>query len=131
MEKKQDIALLLLRLGFGGAMLYGHGWGKLLRFFGEDPIKFSDPFGIGPVPSLVLVTFAEFFCSILIIFGLFTRWATIPLIIAMLVAVFYAHLDDPFSNKEKALLYLLTFVSLYFTGPGIYSIDEKWHNRNV
>ena len=38
-DKKRDIALLLLRLTFGGAMIYGHGWGKLMRFFGDDLIK--------------------------------------------------------------------------------------------
>lgn len=25
-NKRYDIALLLLRLAFGGAMIYGHGW---------------------------------------------------------------------------------------------------------
>ena len=65
-EKNLDIALLLTRLGFGGAMLYGHGWGKLMRFFGEDPIKFADPFGFGMIPSLSLVTFAEVACAVLI-----------------------------------------------------------------
>ena len=59
-EKSTDIALLVLRLFFGLAMVYGHGWGKLMRFFGEDPLRFGDPIGIGPVPSLVLVTLAVF-----------------------------------------------------------------------
>lgn len=128
-DKKWDIALLLLRLTFGGAMLYGHGWGKLMRFFGDDPIKFADPFGIGVIPSLSLVTFAEVFCAILLMLGAFTRWAVIPLIIAMAVALLYAHLDDPFGRQEKALLYLMTFIALFLTGPGKYSVDAKWLKR--
>ena len=35
--------------------------------------------------------FAEFFCAAFIILGLFTRLASIPLVIAMGVAVFFAH----------------------------------------
>ena len=125
-EKKGDIALLLLRLAFGGAMIYGHGWGKFMRFFGEDPIKFADPFGIGIIPSLSLATFAEVLCAILIIFGAFTRWATIPLIVTMAVALFYVHIGDPFGRQEKALLYLVAYISLFLTGAGAYSVDAKW-----
>lgn len=130
-EKRSDIALLLLRITFGAAMIYGHGYGKLMRFFGEDPIKFADPFGIGIIPSLSLATFAEFFCAILIIFGAFTRWATVPLIITMAVALFYVHIADPFGRQEKALLYLVAYVSILLTGPGAYSIDAKWLKKFV
>jgi len=121
-----DIGLLILRLGLGFTMIYGHGWGKLMRFFSDDPIKFSDPFGLGPEISLALATFAELGCAALLAVGLFSRLATIPLIITMLVAVLYSHIDDPFSRMEKAILYLIPYVSLLLTGPGWYSLDEQW-----
>ncbi len=60
-----DLALLLLRLTFGGMMIYGHGWRKLLRLFGDEPIKFRDVFGMGPEVSLVLAVFAEVLCALL------------------------------------------------------------------
>lgn len=128
-ENNWDIALLLLRLTFGGAMIYGHGWGKFMRFFGEDPIKFADPFGLGVVPSLALATFAEFFCAILLMLGAFTRWAVIPLIITMGVALFYVHIADPFGRQEKALLYLIPYICLFLTGAGKYSLDNLWLKR--
>ncbi len=121
-----DIALLILRLGLGFTMIYGHGWGKLMRFFADDPIQFSDPFGLGPEISLALVTFAEVICAALLAVGLFSRLATIPLIITMLVAAFYAHIDDPFSRMEKPIMYLIAYVSLLLAGPGWYSLDEQW-----
>lgn len=123
-EKTTDLALLILRLVFGFAMVYGHGWGKLMKFFSDDPLKFGDPLGIGPVPSLVLVTAAEFLCALLLAFGLFTRWSLVPLIIAMAVACFVAHGGDPFGKMEKSLLYLAVYVSLFITGPGWYSLDR-------
>lgn len=128
-NRKNDIALLLLRLTFGGAMIYGHGWGKLLRLFGDDPITFADPFGIGPTASLALAAFAEVLCALLIMVGLFTREATVPLIITMLVAIFFRHWGDPFGKVEKALLYLIPYISLMLTGPGWYSIDAWWRNK--
>ena len=124
--KSTDFALLLIRLVFGFSMIYGHGWRKLERLFSGEPIDFSDPFGLGPAVSLVLVVFAEVLCSVLITLGLFTRWALIPLIIPMLVAIFYAHLGDPFGRWEKALLFLTVFVSLFLTGPGWYSLDARF-----
>lgn len=44
-SRQNDIALLLLRLTFGGAMIYGHGWGKLMRLLGDEPIKFYNFMG--------------------------------------------------------------------------------------
>ena len=122
-SKNIDIALLLLRLCFGGAMIYGHGWGKLLKIINGDPLKFADPFGLGPELSFYLVVFAEVACALLLMVGLFTRFVTIPLIIAMLVAVFVAHIDDPFGKMEKALLYLIPYICLLLTGAGRYSLD--------
>lgn len=124
-NRSRDLGLLILRLTFGAIMIYGHGWGKLMRFFGDEPISFSDPIGIGAVPSLVLVVFAEVICAALVGLGWMTRLATIPLMIAMFVAAFVAHIDDPFSRMEKPLMYLIVYLVIFLTGPGWYSIDAQ------
>ena len=118
-----DLALLIFRVSTGLLMLTRHGWGKLSGY-GERMDTFSDPLGVGPPASLGLAVFAEFFCSLLIVLGLGTRLATIPLIITMLVAAFIIHGDDPFAKKEMALLYLVSFLLLFFSGPGKYSVDR-------
>jgi putative oxidoreductase len=113
-----------MRLTVGTMMIYSHGWPKLLKFFTDEPISFADPIGLGMETSLILTVFAEVFCSFLLIIGLGTRIATIPLIITMLVAIFAIHWDDPFGKKEFALLYLVPYVSIFLMGAGRYSLDN-------
>jgi len=120
--KLQDLGLLAVRLLAGGMMLT-HGIPKIDRLFGEGPVKFADPLGLGPEISLVLVIFAEVACSILVMVGFKTRLATIPLLITMLVAAFYIHGADPFGEKELPLLFFTLFVSLLVSGPGNYAVD--------
>ena len=117
------LCLLFLRIA-AGAFILTHGLPKLMRLTSGEEIKFADPFGLGPAFSLALAVFAEVFCSILIILGLGTRLASIPLIITMLVAAFHAHGDDPFGTKEKPLLFFLIFVMFLVFGSGKYSFDS-------
>lgn len=100
-----------------------HGIPKLLKLFGSEEITFADPLGIGMGITLALVVFAEFICSILVIIGLGTRLAAIPLIITMFTAAFIIHAADPFQQKEMAILYLLIFIVLLITGGGKHSLD--------
>ncbi|NJN41344.1 MAG: DoxX family protein [Flammeovirgaceae bacterium] len=117
-----DVGLLLLRLALGFGMLT-HGLPKLLNY-AERVEKFSDPLGLGSEVSLILAIFAEVFCSILLILGGFTRIALIPLIVTFVIVVFIVHGDDSFGQKEKALLYLIPYLVILFTGPGKFSLDR-------
>lgn len=128
-SRKLDWALLLLRLMFGLGMLYSHGLRKMDRLFSGEEIKFANPFGLGEEVSLALAVFAEVLCAALLALGLFTRLATIPLIITMLVAVFIAHAGEPFKEMEMGLLYLVSYVAILLTGPGWYSVDAQWNAR--
>ncbi len=125
-----NIWLLLLRLSVGGFMLT-HGYPKLTRLFEGGDIKFGDPIGVGPGLSLTLAVFAEFLCSILVGLGLFTRLATVPLIVTMSVAAFIAHGADPFGRKELALMYLLVYITLIVFGGGKYSLDHLMSKRKL
>ncbi|WP_139855246.1 DoxX family protein [Aequorivita sinensis] len=126
-----DSGLLILRLFLGLTMLFAHGLGKWERLFGGGEIHFSDPFGVGDTASLALAVFAEVICSLLLVFGLLTRWALIPLMITMLVAAFIVHINDDFGIMERALLYGVGYLSLFFTGPGKYSVDYYLNNKRT
>jgi len=121
--RMSDLSLLLLRLTFGGLMLINHGWSKFQKLIGDEPIKFADPIGIGMEASLGLTVFAEVLCALMVVLGLFTRLAVIPLIITMLVAVFVIHISDPFKKMEMAILYLIPYLVLLWNGSGRFSVD--------
>lgn len=114
--------LFVARVAIGIFMLT-HGIPKLQKLMAGD-IKFADPFGIGATPSLILAVFAEFGCSVLLILGLATRFAAIPLMITMLTALLHVHPADPFGKKELPLMYLLFFFGFLILGAGKYSIDH-------
>lgn len=123
-----DLGLLFLRLNAGGFMAWLHGWGKL-EAYGERVHTFRSMLGMSPEVGYTLLVGAEFFCAIAIVIGLWTRLASIPLIIAMLVAAFIAHGDDPWSDKEPALMYGLMYLALFFAGAGRFSVDHWWGSR--
>ena len=118
-----NIGLLFLRIVIGLMMLISHGWDKFVNFADKSG-GFPDPLGVSNTGSLVLLVFAEVFCSIALILGFATRVLIIPLILAMFVAAFITHGDDPWARKEFAVLYLVPFIFLFFSGAGRYSVDN-------
>jgi putative oxidoreductase len=120
---KSDIGLAVLRI-LPSAFLLSHGIPKLQKLLNGD-FEFADPIGIGATPSLFLAVIGEVICSILVIIGYKTRWATLPILILMAVAAFIVNGSDPFGIKELALLYLVCFAVIMLLGPGRYSIDKK------
>ena len=117
-----DIAIFIGRISIAMLMLV-HGIPKI-SYLIQGEVQFMDFMGMGAEISLALTIFAEVVCSIFILLGLATRFAVIPLIFAMLVAVFIAHAGDPFSAREMGLHYLLGYVLLFITGSGKYSLDQ-------
>ncbi len=119
----KDLGLALLRIG-SSVLLLTHGFPKFQKLLSGD-FEFGDPIGIGSTLTLFLAVLAEFICPILIIIGYKTRWAAVFPAVTMVVAAFIVHAQDTIGVKEKALLFLVAFVSISLLGPGKYSIDKK------
>jgi putative oxidoreductase len=118
--------VFLLRVSVSLLML-SHGIPKALEY--ETLVQsFPDPLNLGTEISAMLILFAEVGCSVLLLLGLFGRFASATLFIAMMVAALAHQFADPFAMRELPLLYAAVYASLTFTGPGSTSIDA-WLKR--
>lgn len=122
-SKQISIGLFILRVTIGCFMLL-HGLQKLMGFSAMAE-TFPDPLGMGSQLSLIAAIGAEVGCSILLILGLGTRVAVIPLAFTMIVALFVVHGGDPWKVKELAAIYLAIYVVIFVTGAGNLSLDSK------
>lgn len=117
-----DLAVALLRVGFGLSMAFAHGLAKVgnLSGFTQNVAKMGIPLPalFGPAAAL-----SEFVGGLLLAIGLFTRPAALCLLITMLVAALWVHADDPFQKKELALAFALVALFFLLYGPGRKSVD--------
>lgn len=127
-SKLLSIGLLFIRISFGTLMIVNHGWMKIIKFE-TLKLNFFNFLGMGSQISLTLAIIAEILCSILLIFGLYTRVALIPLIITMIVAA-SAHSLEIFGDAELAFMYLIVFIFLLIVGPGDKSIDARMNKKS-
>lgn len=130
-----DLGLLLIRIIIGLLMAF-YGYEKLIHF---ETMATSDFWAknvnflgfTGKIP-LALTVFAELLCSILLIIGLLSRLALIPLLICMgfiIVAIMQFSVLNSGDNGYEfntAFVYFIIYLALFFTGPGKYSLDSKF-----
>ncbi|WP_072679583.1 DoxX family protein [Arcobacter sp. LA11] len=125
----ENIGKLILRLSIGTLMLF-HGIKKLTGGIGGIKYLVTN----NGLPEILAygVYIGEIILPILIILGLFTRFASLGLAATMGFAIFLAHSKDLFligKNGglviELPLLFLLASVAITFIGAGKYSLDKK------
>ncbi len=126
LEKIAFLPPLLARLALGVAFA-ASGWGKahnlerVTGFFTELKI---------PMPGLnaVVVSYSELICGTLLVLGLASRLATVPLLVSMTVALLTAKAAeihgfvDLFGELELTYLLLLVYVAIL--GPGPVALDR-------
>ncbi len=129
MHKLQGIGIAILRVVVGIVFL-AHGGQKLFVYHFPGVAHAMASMGI-PLPAIsgVVVTLVEFIGGILLIVGLFTRWAAILLAIDMAVAVLAVHLKAGFFMQNGGFEYPLTLlaatVMLALAGGGALALDSK------
>lgn len=126
LNRYRDLGPLALRLMLA-AILIDAG----LRKFPFGTTQLLTRFGF-PVPAFFafLNSSAELFGGILLLLGLFTRWAAIPLLINFAVALALVRIPIGFRVGQTVGaawdgLIFTAILSLLLTGPGAYSIDAR------
>jgi putative oxidoreductase len=120
------LAPLVARVTVGWVFLWS-GWGKL----NDLPAVIENFVGWGiPFPNILapFVSTIEFLGGLLLLLGLFTRLAAVPLIIVMVVAVLTAKWPEVDSLETllgfDEVAYLALFLWLAVAGPGPISCDS-------
>jgi len=112
-----NAGLFFLRLAGSLLLLHVHGLPKILHF-SEELTRIEDPFGLGPMMSLLPAILAEVVCPIFIILGWGTRLACLPIIAVLLVAMLVVHPGWSIAEGQFGWLLLIIFTTLALTGPG-------------
>jgi putative oxidoreductase len=118
---------LLARLTVGLAFVES-GWGKLHHL--DTVAEYFDELGI-PAPAFqaAFVSSVELICGSLVLLGLGTRIASVPLIATMVVALLTAKASEIAGVSELIgtieLGYALLLAWLAIAGPGAVSVDHR------
>ena len=132
LEKTNWAPILLARLTLG-IVFAESGWGKLHNL--PRVVAFFTELGI-PAPGIQapFVAGVEFIGGLLLLAGLLTRFAAVPLSITMLVAIATAKMSDVHSLGDFAGLtefaYFVLLIWIAWSGGGKVSLDHLlWGRR--
>jgi putative oxidoreductase len=127
---------LFARIVVGWVFLWS-GWGKLnaLDRITQNFVEWGIPF---PHILTPFVSGVEFFGGLLLLLGLFTRIAAVPLVVTMVVAILSAKLADVDSLETllgfEEVAYMALFGWLAVAGPGPISLDwllQRWREKQA
>lgn len=129
--RAKPVVVVLSRVSLG-VLFAQSGWGKLHNL--PKIIDYFTSLGI-PAPQIQapFVASVELVCGVLVLVGLLTRLASIPLLCTMVVAIITAKkadldgVSDLFGISEY--LYILLFLYLIVDGPGPLSLDHLVRTR--
>ncbi|MBN3725991.1 DoxX family protein [Burkholderia sp. Ac-20379] len=121
-----DAALLFLRVAASVLVLLVHGLPKALHV-GAQLAVIEDPLHLGAPLTLGFAIFAEVVCPLLMIAGIFTRLAALPILAVTAVALVLVHPDWTLEQGQFAWMLLILFGTVAIGGPGRYRI--AWPDR--
>jgi putative oxidoreductase len=124
-EARKEYGVIFLRLVIGWRLIAG----VLPYVVQSKPISEVSSFFTAlhlPVPMLSawLSVYAQFFCGVLYIIGLWVRPAAIVMIINFVVAIVAAHLQDEIEKSFAAWVILAASILFLFNGAGKLSLDD-------
>jgi putative oxidoreductase len=121
-----DFGLLILRVWFGISLFVMHGIEKIFHFHDMLLKPFPDPLHIGAGIGLAFALLSDGICSLLVLFGLFTRLASAIIVINLLVVFIFLHgFSFHQDHAQLVYVYLGGYLTILASGAGKYSIDSR------
>ena len=124
----QDSGLTLIRVSVGYFMIY-HGW----EVFDKETMKGYlawDSFKGFSSPAFVVYMgkIAELAAGVFLMFGFFTRLASLVLIFTMIYISFFVGHGKVWYEDQHPFLFVLLGLVFFFTGSGKGSVDQLLRN---
>lgn len=116
-----DIGLLYLRIGASLVLLFVHGLPKV-RHFASEAAAIEDPFHFGKRVTIACAIFAEVFCPFLMMAGIATRYAALPVIVLTAIALIRVHPEWTLQQAQFAWMLLVLFGTIAIVGAGHYTL---------
>ncbi|MPW23136.1 DoxX family membrane protein [Paraburkholderia sp. CNPSo 3157] len=121
-----DLALLFLRVTASALVLFVHGLPKVLHYASQlDAIE--DPLHLGKTLTLGFAIFAEVVCPLLMIAGIATRLAALPIMLVSAIALGLVHREWTLGQGQFAWMLLIMFGTIALGGAGRYRIALPPH----
>lgn len=128
----QSVSWALLRI-VSSVMLLTHGWPKMFGPQSQPFLGGMDFFGLNlGVNMLWIAGVIELFGGILLVLGLFTRYAAFMVALLMVMAYLAAHPAwfPTLNGGELAALYFVVYLAIFAYGPGKFSLDYAIFRRH-
>jgi putative oxidoreductase len=120
-----DAALLFLRVASSILVLIVHGLPKAWHYTAQIA-AIEDPFHLGKAVSLWFALFGEVVCPLLIILGIATRVAALPVLIITVIALLFVHPEWRIEQAQFAWMLLILFGTIVIGGAGRIRLDRVW-----
>ncbi|SOE95692.1 putative oxidoreductase [Burkholderia sp. D7] len=121
LSRTADAALLFLRLAASVLLLIVHGLPKAMHYSSQLAV-IEDPLHLGKTLTLSFAIFAEVLCPVLMIAGIATRLAALPIIVITLMALTLVHPEWTLDQAQFAWMLLILFGTIVIGGAGRYRV---------
>jgi putative oxidoreductase len=119
-----DAALLFLRVTASVLVLAVHGLPKALHYTSQLE-AIEDPLHLGKTLTLGCAIFAEVVCPLLMIAGIATRLAALPVMLVSVIALGLVHREWTLDQGQFAWMLLIMFGTVAIGGAGRYRIAPR------
>ncbi|MUV02987.1 DoxX family membrane protein [Flavobacterium rakeshii] len=118
-----SLGLLFFRIAVSIELILVHGLKKLGVGVSTAEVV-PNPLHLPEALNQVFATTANVILPLFVIFGIVTRLAVVPILAVTLTGYFVVHGGSPLPERDIPFMYSISFLLLFITGPGKYSIDS-------